>query len=95
MQKFLYRRRGLLAGIATIACLGILILGLNRLFQYTLPLYNGDQVSAAQSDNGDPVVAFYDAALDHYKNQDYQGAIKMASQAYSKPWLQDSGAIEQ
>jgi tetratricopeptide (TPR) repeat protein len=94
MQKFLYKRRGLLAGVATLAFLGVFVLGVLRLINYTLPLYIGDPASAAQSTYGDPVVAYYNAALASYKAEDYDGAVKMASQAYSK-LTEEKGAIAQ
>jgi tetratricopeptide (TPR) repeat protein len=94
MQKFLYKRRGLLAGVATLAFLGVFALGVLRLINYTLPLYIGDPTSAAQSGYGDPVVAYYNAALASYKAEDYDGAVKVASQAYSK-LTEEKGAIAQ
>lgn len=94
MQKFLYKRRGFLAGVATLAFLGVFALGVVRLVNYTLPFYIGDPVSAAQSGYGDPVVAYYNAALASYKAQDYDGAIKMASQAYST-LTAEKGSISQ
>ncbi len=94
MQKFLYKRRGFLAGFATLAFLGVFALGLLRLINYTLPLYIGAPVSAAQSGYGDPVAAYYDAALASYKAEDFDGAVKMASQAYSK-LTEQKGSIAQ
>ncbi|MBS1994541.1 MAG: hypothetical protein JSS83_28710 [Cyanobacteria bacterium SZAS LIN-3] len=92
MQKFLYKRRVLLAGLATIAFVGVFVLGILRLFNYTLPLYIGNPVSASESGYGDPVVALYDAALRTYQAQDYEAAGKLAAQAYSK-MSEEHGAI--
>jgi len=94
MQKFLYKRRGFLAGLATLAFLGVFALGVVRLVNYTLPLFIGSPAAAAQSKYGDPVVAYYNAALASYKAEDYDGAVKMASQAYSK-LTETKGSIAQ
>jgi len=92
MQKFLYRRRVLLGCVATIAFAGVFLLGMLRLFNYTLPLYIGNPVSASESGYGDPVVALYDAALQSYQAEDFEGASKLASKAYSK-MSEEHGAI--
>jgi tetratricopeptide (TPR) repeat protein len=94
MQKFLYKRRGFLAGVATLAFLGVFALGVVRLVNYTLPLYIGDPVSAAQSAYGDPVVAYYNASLASYKAGDFDAAVTAASQAYSK-LTAEKGSIAQ
>jgi tetratricopeptide (TPR) repeat protein len=84
MQNFLYKRRGLLAGLATMAFLGVFVLGLMRLCAYTVQLYNKQFVTATQTDLGDPVIAYYDAALESYRAGDFGWAARMASQAYFK-----------
>ena len=83
MQKFLYKGRGFLAVLAAIAFLGVFSVGVVRLVSYTLPLYLGHPDTAAQSDYGDKVVAYYDAALQQYKAHQYDVAAQLAAKAYS------------
>jgi tetratricopeptide (TPR) repeat protein len=83
MQKFLFKRRGLLAGLACLLFVGVFALGIKHVVEYTLPFYFGDPLVASQADSGEKAVALYDAALAHYRAKDYDGAIQLSTQAYS------------
>lgn len=69
--------------IATIACLLVLALGLRRTVMYTVPMFQGDYVSAAESEVAASTHAWYDASLTAYKQKDYDQAKEYLSKAYS------------
>jgi len=81
--NFVVRRRLMFSVIATIACLVVLALGLRRAVMYTVPMFQGYYVSAAQSEVAQSEYAWYDAALAAYKQQDYDTAKDYLSKAYS------------
>jgi len=69
--------------LAAVASLLVLALGVRRAVEFTLPMYQGDYVQAAQSEVAPPVRAFYDAGLQAYEQKDYTSAKDNLSQAYS------------
>ena len=81
--NFVARRRLMFSVIATIACLAVLALGLRRAVMYTVPMFQGDYVSAAKSEVAAPEYAWYGAGLIAYQQEDYAAAKENLSKAYS------------
>ena len=83
LTNFVSKRRLMFSIIATIVCLVVLTLGLRRTIVYTVPMFQGDYVSAAKSEVASPARAWYDAALTAYKQEDYDQTKEYLSKAYS------------
>ncbi len=81
--NFVARHRLMFSVIVTIVCLLVFALGLRRTVMYTVPMFQGDYVSAAKSEVAAPAHAWYDAGLTAYKQKDYDQAKEYLSKAYS------------
>ncbi|CAN5616990.1 hypothetical protein BH11CYA1_BH11CYA1_44120 [soil metagenome] len=83
LTNLVARHRLLFSVMATIVCLVVLVLGLRLAVIYTVPMFYGDYVSAAQSEVASPANAWYDAGLAAYKQKDYDQAKEYLSKSYS------------
>jgi tetratricopeptide (TPR) repeat protein len=70
-------------GIRIAAVLGLLF-GIYSLWTHSLPMLNGEFRSAAESYTGDRAVALYDAGLQQYQAEEFEGAVKVLTNAYNE-----------
>jgi tetratricopeptide (TPR) repeat protein len=70
-------------GIRILALIGLLF-GIYALWSHSVPMLNGKYRDAAESYVGDHAVALYDAGLQQYQAEEFEGAIKTLTDAYNK-----------
>jgi tetratricopeptide (TPR) repeat protein len=75
-------KRGL-ARVAILASMLLLLYGVIRIFDYTLPMIEHRYSDAARATHGDVTLAYYDLALEHYRQRDYAGAQNLLTAGYT------------
>lgn len=81
--EFASRHRVKLSILTLIASLSVLVMGLRQATNYTIPMLQGDYVSAAESGAVRPTEAWYDAGLEAYKHKNYEAAKELLQLSYS------------
>jgi len=81
--NYVARHRLMFSVLATIACLVALGFGVRRAAMFTVPMFQADYITAAESEVAPPARAYYDAGLVAYQQQDYAGAKELLGKAYS------------
>ena len=81
--KFLQRRQLDLLRLLRLCCIAAALFAAYAVVFYTVPMFQGDYQAAANSGVNDDAVAFYDAALAAYQQENYKIAIEQLNAAYT------------
>jgi tetratricopeptide (TPR) repeat protein len=87
-------RNGIFLGkCVRVIALFVFFYGVYMLLTYSVPMLRGSYESAAESYAADVSVSLYDAGLQRYRNEDYEGAVKALNNAYNAT-LGPEGVVE-
>lgn len=91
-QWFRERRVQLSTGLVIVFAVLAIYAGY-RTLAYTVPMYTGNYLSAAEYGAGNESYALYNLGLEAYKAGEYDAAKKILTQGYSKLTESESGSI--
>lgn len=93
IKKWFRERRVQLSVAMVIVSAVVAIYGTYRTLAYTVPMYTGNYLSAAESGAGDESFALYNLGLQAFEAKEYDAAKEIFTKGYSKLTETEAGTI--